>query len=496
LFSLALRNVQRNARRLLPLFIILSLSFVLSFLLNNVFDYIDYEYGTGYRSALSGDVSLSPPSDFDFTLFGAELLLVGDFVIPPTFDYMEEIINTLDELDTIADYTFQVTSLAQVKTGEASTNAVLFGVDFQDYFAFFPGIELIESVGDLGGIESGIFLQEQMARRLGGGEPLTIGDRVLLTSGYGSDFSIREVPVMGIVRYPIADNMTELIGLIDADTARSLNGYTSPADWTLELSDDQEILLGGSVEDLLNFGGSEEAADEGGSVFASLGSFLDTDQNEASSKQSEERDVTSSDELDTLELPGIGDEWNFILLRSREDISDVRIEDELHSLGLPGDLLVKNWQDTVGGNVTLVSLLKSIVNVGFLVLIGGVAAVTLNAVMISLMERKREIGTIRAVGGKRTFLIQLIGIEVALVFLSAMVIGLLIGGASSLALNALGYIPSNDYIRSLFGGGAIVARLSIAGILRQLALASVIYLAALFFPLRKILSFTPLQALS
>jgi ABC-type antimicrobial peptide transport system permease subunit len=112
------------------------------------------------------------------------------------------------------------------------------------------------------------------------------------------------------------------------------------------------------------------------------------------------------------------------------------------------------------------------------------------------MERKREIGTIRAVGGKRTFLIQLIGIEVALVFLSAMVIGLLIGGASSLALNALGYIPSNDYIRSLFGGGAIVARLSIAGILRQLALASVIYLAALFFPLRKILSFTPLQALS
>jgi putative ABC transport system permease protein len=491
MLKLALRNVKRNGRKLLPMFIILSISFFLIFLLNSIIAHIDRGYGLAYRDSVSGDFSLSREDEVDFTVFGAEVLLVGDYIVPPTIDISSPAIVDLRNSALVIESQPILTGAAQLKVDGVNRNVLFFGVQFREYFSFFQDIQVSdEAMHDPD--EPGVFLQESMRVELSEqlGIDLDIGSPILLTSTNGSDFSIRELPIIGFYEYPYADSVMENLILIDDRTARSLSGYLIAENWNADFSADTNALFSASVDDLLFAPAPSETdqAEETGTVFDSIGSFFpSTPENDEPGAQSS---TTGIDDNGTL--------WNFLLMRTQPEVRADELIEAVSGFENESDIefTIKDWKETVGGNVGLISLIRLVLNIGFAVVLSAVISITVNSIILSVFERQSELGTIRALGASKRYMSQLLALEVGMVVLSAVFIGGLLGISSAALINVSDLSINNQYVSALFNGESIRAFIGGEILLQYLLLGIVVYGISLLIPLSTMLRVTPREAIS
>jgi putative ABC transport system permease protein len=491
MLKLALRNVKRNGRKLLPMFIILSISFFLIFLLNSIIAHIDRGYGLAYRDSVSGDFSLSREDEVDFTVFGAEVLLVGDYIVPPTIDISSPEIVDLRNSALVIESQPILTGAAQLKVDGVNRNVLFFGVQFREYFSFFQDIQVSdEAMHDPD--EPGVFLQESMRVELSEqlGIDLDIGSPILLTSTNGSDFSIRELPIIGFYEYPYADSVMENLILIDDRTARSLSGYLIAENWNADFSADTNALFSASVDDLLFAPAPSETdqAEETGTVFDSIGSFFpSTPENDEPGAQSS---TTGIDDNGTL--------WNFLLMRTQPEVRADELIEAVSGFENESDIefTIKDWKETVGGNVGLISLIRLVLNIGFAVVLSAVISITVNSIILSVFERQSELGTIRALGASKRYMSQLLALEVGMVVLSAVFIGGLLGISSAALINVSDLSINNQYVSALFNGESIRAFIGGEILLQYLLLGIVVYGISLLIPLSTMLRVTPREAIS
>ncbi len=183
------------------------------------------------------------------------------------------------------------------------------------------------------------------------------------------------------------------------------------------------------------------------------------------------------------ELLGVRGEAGCIVvsLAPRADVSDVRLrlEGALGAHGLP--LRVRTWRETAGplldiGRVGTLGV--TVANVLLLLMIG--LGIT-NTVLMLVLERTRDVGTMMALGTNRALIVGAILAEISIVCALAAAAGVVVG---SLACGALGQIGFPAWTRSMalaFGGERFypVLRLShvVAGFV---TVAAVGPLAALF----------------
>lgn len=128
------------------------------------------------------------------------------------------------------------------------------------------------------------------------------------------------------------------------------------------------------------------------------------------------------------------------------------IRDAVSRAGL-GDVNVIPWDEARGEAVSGVSIGIAVLFYGSVSLVFLVALVIIiNSLLMATTERIREIGTIRAVGAQRGFVVRMFAVEAAVTAFLFGTIGVLLGVATVLAAGAAG-VPATSELQFFIYGG-------------------------------------------
>ena len=485
MFILALRNIIRNLKRLKSLIVIMGLSFMLLFTVNSIMENIDSAFSSAFIDNLTGHGSISPPESNAFSLFGSDALLVGEYLVPPTFDDFERLRILLENDFSSYRYLPVVSSAAQISVRNIKKNQVLLGVDFKSYFHFFPDFNLIAGTFPESG-EKGIMLQQETYEYLlsqTDTESL-LGEPILLSVAYNSSFTIREVPLVGVFCYSVEDDVLDRVSIVDADTARSLNGYIYGATEAVKLGDEEQNLIDTSLDDLFLTGlddlNSNEASED--NLFDTIDELFN-----------------ENNDLEQAVEP-VSDAWNFVLMHGGADFQENSYVNKVQKIlkleNAADNYLVRDWRQTIKGNVLIVWFIRVLINIGIIFILMGAVAVTVNAIILSVLERRKEIGTIRALGAKKYHVGLLMVYEVVLIILGSALIGIIISVILVAIINDKNIYITNRYLLLLTGATGIEGKITLELFILHILGAVGIALVALVYPLKKILGLSPVKAMN
>lgn len=438
----------------------------------------DALYGV-YGELIAGDMSVSADAETNFTIFGSDQLLVGEYLtseVIPEFVRIRTIVESHPMVRTTAGI---VSATARVQMGGHVRIRTLFGVDFDAYHELFPKLRLVAGTFPRSH-EPGIVVQEDW---LTDGSDVTalIGQPVLLSVGTGRTFTLREVPVTGVFQYPVVDDLLGTVVLVDADTARALNGYLYGALEKIEISSDDQAILNAEVDTLF------DESDMAEPVLGDASDAIDPNT------------LLGTDNLHTNRArETIMGSWNFLLIALHDRGDRPAVMRQLAAAGIDEEdgYRVRAWWGTIGGNASLVRYLQLLFNAGLIFVAIGAAIIATNALVLSVLERTSEIGTMRALGSMRYRVALLIFFETAAVVVSAAVFGIFLGTLTTYLLNVAEYRIANRYIDVLFGGGPIVGVVDATLVAVHVGAAFLLALVAVVYPIKRALAVSPREAMT
>ncbi|MGI9255822.1 MAG: ABC transporter permease, partial [Salinispira sp.] len=331
-------------------------------------------------------------------------------------------------------------------------------------------------------------LQQHQYEKLG--EP-PIGSQLLLTTSDGSSFTIRETILSGTYSYSAEDALMQNIILTDADIIRSLAGYVSFSQ-NGTISTEQQERAEVNVDDLFSELPQESAPQNSLSAESALESALESEGLQLS-------DVEDILNLTPERLAGRQikeSAWHFILIALNGAHSFNKAKAEFEQFGMSNEHRLLNWRNTAGGDALITFFLQILVNGGVGLVLMCIAFVTMNMISLSILERKREFGTMRALGATRMRIAGYMVGEVFLMIVPVIVLGLLCGSLCTSIINSRAIVLNDRYISLLFGSNTLRGSIDMRLIVSHIVLGIVFILLCIPYPLTKILNIQPFKAMS
>lgn len=467
ILKIAFRNICRNTRKTILLGTLIALGMAFLFFANAVFESADQGVRTSFVGSLTGDVVMGAESETPFSLFGNEIPVIDDYEVIPSIPGYAEISEDFDSLDYAQSYTPVVSGAAGVEIGDYRGSAAVFGIVPESYFDVCCDIEIVSgNPADIS--EGGIFLcqsiKDAAEKKLG--RALEKGEEVKLSLYSNGSFKLRKGTYAGCHRYINQTAPFDAIILADPTIVRGLIDYTAgnlvaddggkssePA-----VTDDFDLdTLFAESED------TEKAQDEGFSLDRIESILADTTERDALAQ------VSSS-------------AWSFVLFKA-EDGRERQLKRELAAMARENrwNVEIKSWRKGAGLSAQMVFALKAAFNVGILFIIIGAVLVIVNALVISVLERSYEIGTMRGIGAGKPFISALFIAESMMLTLAAATIGIIIGAVAA-ALFSGGIALHNDLLITMFGGDVLRPVVTFKNILLHFAGAALVGALSWIYP--------------
>jgi ABC-type antimicrobial peptide transport system permease subunit len=119
-----------------------------------------------------------------------------------------------------------------------------------------------------------------------------------------------------------------------------------------------------------------------------------------------------------------------------------------------------------------------------------------NAMVMATLQRVKEIGTMRAIGAQRRFILAMLLAETVAVGIAFGVVGAVVGVGGLWLIRALGGIPAtNDQLFFFFSGPALLPTLGGTSVAIALAIVIVVSIASGLYPALLAMRVTPLEAM-
>ncbi|MFW5836074.1 MAG: ABC transporter permease [bacterium] len=530
LLRIALRNLVEHKGKTLILGILVAVGVVVLVVGNSLMDTARDGISRAFVDNYTGDVMISGTADGPISLFGVQS--VGGIDPTPVLPDYPEIASFVDEHPHVELWTTQITGFGLLRPederldgSDNSVLTVLFGAEPRTYQETFDNVRIVEGrylePGERGlmlSTDRVAELEENVLEALEKQEieadsyPISVGDEIRIV-GLTSDGlpSIRVVPIVGIYEMTgISEGVGfELVSYVDPQTLRAMLRLNLGSSAQLELDESQtELLDRGSEDDLFNdddvfsedslgaAGGDDDSA-ESDEDFFDLDALGDRSQPSAAEPPPEQEDATP-DAASSVDDPRLASStWHYILARVNtprrigETIADLNAF--FASSGI--DAQAGNWEVAAGPFATTADVIRTVFNVAIIV-IGIVAVIIMmNTLVISVMERTSEIGTMRALGAQKGFVWRMFAFEILVITTVFGTIGVALSLGIIGLLHLIGIPATNTFLTVLFAGPELKPVASAISVFGGLIVVSVIGLIAHVYPVAVALRIQPIKAI-
>jgi hypothetical protein len=159
-------------------------------------------------------------------------------------------------------------------------------------------------------------------------------------------------------------------------------------------------------------------------------------------------------------------------------------------------LNIVDWREASGLVGQLISVIRLVLYGAVFVIFFVAMIIINNSLLMSTAERTPEIGTMRAIGAQRGFIMRMFLIETAALALLCGGAGALIGGALVLTMGAVGIPAASNFFYFLFAGPRLHPALLPSHLVGALVAVAVVALLSTLYPARRATQITPREAMS
>ncbi|MBP3772616.1 MAG: ABC transporter permease [Treponema sp.] len=453
--------------------IILFIAFAVMMLVvtNAIFDSTEQGVQETFVSSFTGDIVIRPAYKSPLSLFGDETPVTGKLTELPMLAPYSEINSFLQEHPLITDFVPQVSGMAQLSSDEEETKCYMFGVPAEKYLSLMTSISIVEGQPWIDG-EKGIMLSKKYAESL----KAKVGDTLQFAISEGFSSRLRSVPLVAIYDYSVENSILDKIVLTNPETVRAIMDMA-------DLSSSDKVELSENVEDLLS-------ADDLDSLFSDaedLTNSVHTDEIVISQEDIEAYQNSYSD----------SSSWNFIICRTSDSKNVKKLIKSLNATFREKDWPIEavNWRSSAGNTAFYLYILRLIFNIGIIIILGSGFIVVNNTLVINVLDRIREIGTMRAIGANKRFITKECAAETIIMAFIAGIIGCLLGIIGSVVVSRLQITFSNSFLIQLFGGTVLHTSVRLPNLISAFSLSIFIGLIAWIYPLINALHVNPVEAM-
>ena len=500
ILRIALRNLREHRAKTLIIGIIIAVGIAVLVVGNSLAETATRGLRRSFIDNYTGHVMIRGRTAKDLSLFGFGAGS-GNEEIPRIGSYAE-VFAHVTALPEVAAVSPQLTTFAIAHADEEQNEeffVMLFGVDAAGYGAMFPDSAEIVAGQPLAPGQEGIMLPANLAEEMGQqlGVELQPGDPLLLTAIGGNGLRIRELTISAIFRFQQEMQGLNQVVIVDAQSLRALAGLVVSTG-QIELSAQETEILGAGDLDAL-FADGEEMVVAGADATE-----------EASAGQADAAPETALSEASVLAILGDRERappvvdagaWHFLLLKlargaGSEQARTQRLIDELNGYFAARDIAAEavDWRAAAGGFSRLAAVMQAVFN-GTVVVIAVVAVIIImNTLVISVIERTSEIGTMRALGAHKRFVRRMFVVETLSISWLFGAAGIVLGAALVAVLGWTGIRAGNEFLKILFGGEVLKPELSPFSVAISLLIMTAIGLLASVYPVMVALRVQPVRA--
>ncbi len=505
IFRLALRNLKEHKSKtiIISLFLIFGVAIVI---LGNAFlESVNRGLEKDFRANYTGDIAIgtNPEKGAINDIFGVNTTnITGEIPQLPAIadiEKVEEIIKSTDGIDKVTKLISAQVLVAEGDNSEMDLSALvekedislddipismLFAGETETYWQTFSGIQFVEGTYPTPNTNE-IIVDERVKNAFESlyGTMLNIGDKVLV-AGANTNGVLREAVVTGIIKP--ANEYSAMFQCIYCNPSfvRAFADLTYGNSFSQDLPDFVDLSISSLDEDDL-FGGDDD-------LFADI-----TDDSITSTSVDFDDilgDTTLRDELNQTDDGA----WHYFLMKVKNPSQTEKIILELNQKFTEAGLNVQamNWKMAAYSYSQTVAGIGMIFNILIIILAVVVFIIIMNTMTVSIMERTSEIGTMRAIGAKKSFVRSLFFTESAILTLATSIIGVILALIVSKIINAQEWAVTNSIVKMILGGGLIHFTPTVTIIVTTIVLTFLGGLLSNLYPVSYALKITPLKALS
>jgi len=484
ILKMALRNLTQHRAKTLIIGLLIVLATFLSFLGNSVLGSASQSMKQIFTRQFTGDVMVVPAKLQGGIFGGQQEDLNGPPILPtmPDFQKVYDLVAAQPEVEKI---TSQLSSYALFNLGDDISFGLLFGIEPDSYWKTFDAVKMIDGRKIRSGETGVVMLHEKIVKMIADDTDvhLKVGDVFQLNNFGETGFKVREVKVVGIFRFENANDRSFAFmnpGFVDVQTLRALTGKAVTTAADLKLKDEAQALLNDSNDDFFNDAGPVK-------VQAAQGINLD-DMTRAVADKSAQVDAASARE----------GTWNFQMVKLKPGTDDkafaAGLTEKLKKAGLGAK--AQTWVTSASPDSQFFELVILALNFAILLLAIVSVFVIMNTLVVSVMERTSEIGTMRAVGAQKGLIRRLFIVETALITLVSGAVGIALGFAGLVVVHFTGIAGPGGWMQSAFPNGVLHPAVNADALPGTLIVLAVIASISWIFPVAMATKVSPLKAIN
>jgi putative ABC transport system permease protein len=502
LIRIAMRNLFEHRSKSLILGSIIALAVLVLIVGNALMDTAALGLKKAYINNYTADVMVSGIAKADVSLFGA-ISFSADMEKTPVIPDYEKVRTHIEGLPSVDKVTSQVSSFALLKQGENDEQGVafMFGIEPTSYRPMFDAVEIIEgsyleqgkaglllSKAKRANVERALYARQRRLQRpfeilfpgLSEGvrraTSLQVGDEIkVLGVGMGGFGGLRRIPLAGVYEYKFESMGVDNISYLDVTSARIISDLTF-GNAEVSLSEEQKTIFASSEEDL----------------FADFG-FMDLDEAAAAT-------VAATAEFEGHEeMAGKPDDgaWHAILIRLKDSSAAPAVIDQLNEWFQAEGIqaVAGDWKKAAGFFAASIDGIRIVFNVAVIIVAFVAFIIMMNTLVISVIERTGEIGTMRALGAQKGFIRRMFLAESFALTAVFGAVGIALSVIAIGIINASKIEAGNSFFQILFAGNYLRVGVDGGAMLMTLVLAAAVSFLAHLYPVSVALKIQPVRAM-
>ena len=203
---------------------------------------------------------------------------------------------------------------------------------------------------------------------------------------------------------------------------------------------------------------------------------------------------TESRDLANLEDTGA---WQYLLIRLTDERYLDQTQEDFNRFFAENDIAAetRGWLQSAGVLAQFSQAIKQIFNIIVLIIAVVAIIIIMNTLVIAIIERMGEIGTMRAIGAQKKFVRRMVYLE-TLILAGISGISGIIGGAIVLGvLRMIGLEASNVFFELIYGGKVLQPELSISSVILSIIVILVVGVVSSTYPTSIVMKTSPLKAM-